>query len=332
MQTNAQYLSKLTVVQLKALAKAMGLKGYSHERKDMLVLMITMQLNILHGEAIEMDAVMEEAYGPKCEERSITIPEYLACERKHIERGEIRVSGFWISERFMRTMVVVFDNGLKQAVTPGEACYFTGDVMDMPSKGTDEVCATCGETYFIEGNDNSEELLARHNLDYTPSIVIDTAEFPMDHSQFISWYRRIGGDFEATKAIEADHAEALEMDSARKESASHNFDSVDALRVMIRALTPFADMALKASEATAEGSVRDLHYQTYLDMNRAADEMRRTLAFFDLDDEHTCSFQYEVGMSGCSYGCKIYRCEGCGQDREMHNATYGCRTLVTTDY
>lgn len=104
-----------------------------------------------------------------------------------------------------------------------------------------------------------------------------------------------------------------------------NFDSVSALKEMIAAMKPLADKALAACEATSSGPVRDMHYQTYQDMTRAMGEMMRSLAYWDEVPEHVCSFQREVGMSGCSYGCKIYRCEGCGEDREIHNATYGCK-------
>lgn len=65
------------------------------------------------------------------------------------------------------------------------------------------------------------------------------------------------------------------------EGDPRNFDSVNALKVMINALTPLAEAALAACEASTSGPVRDLHYQAHLDMNRAVDEMRRTLMFFD---------------------------------------------------
>jgi hypothetical protein len=43
----------------------------------------------------------------------------------------------------------------------------------------------------------------------------------------------------------------------------------------------------------------------------------------------------EIGMVGrykntedCGYGCKVYKCETCGEERVMHNATYGCKDPV----
>lgn len=35
-------------------------------------------------------------------------------------------------------------------------------------------------------------------------------------------------------------------------------------------------------------------------------------------------FLYEVGTIGCGYGCKIVRCEKCGEDFPTHSASYGC--------
>lgn len=53
------------------------------------------------------------------------------------------------------------------------------------------------------------------NLHTDVKIVIDTAEFPMDHGQFTAWYNRHGGmeSFDGFKAIEADHVEALSMNN-----------------------------------------------------------------------------------------------------------------------
>ena len=33
----------------------------------------------------------------------------------------------------------------------------------------------------------------------------------------------------------------------------------------------------------------------------------------------------EVRMSDCEYGCKVWRCESCGEEQVQHSATYGCR-------
>lgn len=75
MMVTGEFLAtRTTVVELKAMAKDMGLKGYSHQRKDMLVLMVATHMNILHGEAIEMDAVINEAYTNKAEDCGMTLP------------------------------------------------------------------------------------------------------------------------------------------------------------------------------------------------------------------------------------------------------------------
>ena len=33
----------------------------------------------------------------------------------------------------------------------------------------------------------------------------------------------------------------------------------------------------------------------------------------------------EVRLSGCRYGCKVFRCRVCGAEQEVHNPLYGCR-------
>lgn len=55
-------------------------------------------------------------------------------------------------------------------------------------------------------------------IDKYTGIVIDTKEFPMDHAQFCKWHNRHGGKtygFDATDAIEADHAAALMIEARR---------------------------------------------------------------------------------------------------------------------
>lgn len=32
----------------------------------------------------------------------------------------------------------------------------------------------------------------------------------------------------------------------------------------------------------------------------------------------------EVRMSDCEFGCKVWRCESCGEEMVLHSATYGC--------
>ncbi len=107
------------------------------------------------------------------------------------------------------------------------------------------------------------------------------------------------------------------------------FDSLGTLQTLIASMAPLAKQAEKAFEASITGPVRDMHYQAYKDLTNAIEEMQRTLAFFDSAEEHNCDYHLiEVGMSGCQYGCKIYRCTKCEspEDVILHNPTYGCRT------
>lgn len=32
----------------------------------------------------------------------------------------------------------------------------------------------------------------------------------------------------------------------------------------------------------------------------------------------------EVRLSDCEFGCKVWRCESCGEEMLIHSATYGC--------
>lgn len=41
---------------------------------------------------------------------------------------------------------------------------------------------------------------------------------------------------------------------------------------------------------------------------------------------HTCStWAWEIAMSDCPYGCKIYLCQICHTKALVHNVTYGCK-------
>jgi hypothetical protein len=79
--------------------------------------------------------------------------------------------------------------------------------------------------------------------------------------------------------------------------------------------------AAYADDLFAENDTAEQWTTITKDLTRALGNVQ-----WSIDYRHTCSFQREVGMSGCSYGCKIYRCETCGTDKEIHNATYGCRS------
>lgn len=99
-------------------------------------------------------------------------------------------------------------------------------------------------------------------------------------------------------------------------------EAIEALMPNLTA-TKLAFETLRDDESAKPHHV-DLAYQVYSDTHRAIEEYRRTIAY--ASEEHTCAtWEREIGMSGCSYGCKIYGCEKCGESREVHNPIYGCR-------
>lgn len=152
MKTYAEYLTSLTVVELREIARQAGYVGsrsVSRTRKAELVNLVTILSSNDEDAAYEQDAVITEAYEVTAENAGITIPQYLACQNKHIKRGEIRISGFWVQPREWLTKVVTFDEGLKQAVSKGDARSFRGQIEDMPAGGKDVVCECCKETYYI---------------------------------------------------------------------------------------------------------------------------------------------------------------------------------------
>ncbi len=152
----AAKLNRLKVVQLREIAKQMGFvggQGDSRYRKADLVNLLAIVIDNAWDEAIETNIIITEAYIVPAEKAGITIGAYLACQTAHRKAGQIRISGFWSSERESKTMVVVFDNGQKQAVTRADARMYRGETFEMPTHGYDEICKVCGETYFVEKDD-----------------------------------------------------------------------------------------------------------------------------------------------------------------------------------
>lgn len=156
MDTYTEYLNTLTVVELRAIARQAGYVGsrsVSRTRKADLVNLVAILSSNDEDLAYAMDAVITEAYQGPASDAGITIGAYLACQKSHTARGEIRISGFWQNERSKMVKVVVFDSGVKQAVSKGDATYYTGEKFDMPTNGNDVTCECCGETYFVETGD-----------------------------------------------------------------------------------------------------------------------------------------------------------------------------------
>lgn len=147
-------------------------------------------------------------------------------------------------------------------------------------------CPRCGEVT------TSEEQITKEEIDSEETVTNPVNVMRMSHSDPIDDVIRF-----ATEAIEA--------------------------LMPNLAATKLAFETLRDDESANPNHV-DLAYQVYSDTHRAIEEYRRTIAY--ASDEHTCAtWEREIGMSGCSYGCKIYGCEKCGESREVHNPIYGCR-------
>jgi hypothetical protein len=172
-------------------------------------------------------------------------------------------------------------------------------------------------------NKDSEE--KETNIPGDARNVIDSKEFPMNHGQFCAWFRRHQRDFEGQSAIIADHIEALEMNELISQEPEKGIDAF-----LAELHTTLKDFMLRAEKHENAAYADDLFAEndTAEQWTTIAKDLTRALGNvqWSIDYRHTCSFQREVGMSGCSYGCKIYRCETCGTDKEIHNATYGCRS------
>lgn len=69
-----EYFNTLTVKVLREIAKQAGIKGYSRMIKADLVQILAMLVNADHFTAIEMDAVINEAYADKAEDCGMTLP------------------------------------------------------------------------------------------------------------------------------------------------------------------------------------------------------------------------------------------------------------------
>jgi hypothetical protein len=78
------------------------------------------------------------------------------------------------------------------------------------------VCQLCGERVLMTSQ--PDHMTENHSLHSDVPGVIDTEEFPMDHKQFTDWFNRHGGlsTFDGFKAIEADHDEALSLNTQRE--------------------------------------------------------------------------------------------------------------------
>jgi hypothetical protein len=85
------------------------------------------------------------------------------CEPKHIANGEIKIGGFWECCNERPAMVVVFDNGYRQAVCERDAKSYAGTVENLPN-GTDRKCERCGETFRTPAAEDTQNRQAMANM------------------------------------------------------------------------------------------------------------------------------------------------------------------------
>lgn len=281
----SEYLNTLTVKTLREIAKQIGFRFISRYRKAELVNLLLAEIDACHTEAIQEDKIRTRQNAPTVSHFDFPVPDGRPVTEAHVKICAQRGHGYYFKE------------DVHQGYCP-RCGIFTmivdGKLMAVVQDGAPEtVVATSGDA---------------KNL-------IDSKEFPMDHGQFCSWFRRHGDDFEAETAIITDHVEALTTQEPE--------DLKSFLAESLAALKPLAERATSTEAALWDADEWDAEKWTTVakDLRTAVDNIKWMINYI-----HVCSFQWEVGMSGCSYGCKIYRCETCGTDKEIHNATYGCRS------
>jgi predicted Zn-ribbon and HTH transcriptional regulator len=310
MTSTTTYLTSLTVKVLRTMAKDMGLTKISRLNKADLVQVMADHMEILHMEA---DAMGNDLPQGTMADKLANLAYSLGVD---IDGLSLNEAASHLSETYTRT------NSPIPAVSTLEMPALNGEVV---MEAHARYCRERGHAIHKDANGTVSAFCPRcgDNRIEMSTLVIDTPEFPMDHSQFVAWYRRFES-FEAREAIEFDHAMALKMNvnSVAK-------DMISEARKAIKALTPTLSATKRAFEGLRDNEGTDaqieIAYQIFLDTHRAIEEYTRSIAY--IAGDHECMNSYsEIGLTDeCNYGCKIYRCAKCQDETVLHNATYGCR-------
>lgn len=196
---------------------------------------------------------------------------------------------------------VVTEAHAKICASKGHA-YFVKDGVNQ------NMCPRCGESVNVMDDMHAEAL----RMDADREVTEDTPRMG-----FLSVASLSVSDSNPIAAMRMSHSDPID-------------DVIRFARESIKALTPTllatktAFESLRDDESANPNHV-DLAYQVYSDTYRSIEEYKRTIAY--AADDHICENNYrEVAMTEeCAYGCKIYRCGKCQDERTLHNATYGCR-------
>lgn len=180
-----------------------------------------------------------------------------------------------------------------------------------------QVCQRCMTT---EGKANIDDILVPAEVPAAEAAPLDTIMSTAHYGSLLSLVTVSDSSIAKDKAF----APAVT-------SGSLATDMITMARNAIKALTPIRDSAysafIAARDCGKDEYVTGWAYQVYADTYRSVEEYERTIN--SITPEHSCENNYsEIGMTEeCAYGCKIYRCSKCQDERTLHNATYGCKGL-----
>jgi hypothetical protein len=249
-------------------------------------------VSLLWDAASEDDATIDEAYAGTAEDAGISVPRYLACKKMHVKAGEIFLSWFKtpLSEL---SKVVVYDEGMRQGCSAGDAAYFTGEVYDMP-KGEVYKCLACRETFLVPDvtvvapievahvealnmdkarTDFLRDEIEAHNLNECIDVAkAEDCEITVVTGDFPYRLTRYGNEVAALLSL-SQVRKFLDMQPygyVAPEIVSPEFDALSALKDMIRTMRPLADKAEALWRASLSGSaVEEINYQVWQDLKNA---------------------------------------------------------------
>ncbi len=284
------YLNTLTVKTLREIAKRIGFQFISRSRKAELISLILAEIDACHTEAIREDGIRtrQNEVRPYTGSRTIT---------------QIKAEGI------ISRMDYPVPYGRPVTEAHVKICKEFGCVSYVVNGIDQGSCPRCGEV--------TGEEIERSMIVHFGSLISGIA-------------------CNATDAQISDKDVSLVtcVECKANVSEEKGMDAIESViftaKQAIAALTPSLNAAKTLFESVRDNGgseeIIGITYQAYCDLYRTIEEYNRTIAYASDMSEHSCELNLlEVGMSGCSYGCKIYRCTKCGSDREMHNATYGCK-------
>lgn len=344
MNATQDRFQRMTVARLRTIGREMGIAGLSGLRKAELVSTLTVFVNGCHIDALAMDhprTVVRDGKVspfdyPAYDGRTVTQAHSNICASKG--HAYLTIDGK-PSEMCPRCgeMDAPVQPGLITGVKVGDVVKYNGYAAEVITVDTDCIHVASIASHVTYGalkgdfsTDISAEMVEQFNRDCVALAYTSyaTGNDSNRAARALARIRGIEADYTTIQGlrreIESNPMYAVLSDTSEIDSAEI---AVDAF--LSNALSILRTLAVKATamEHTHHDKPNGDQWITIAkDLNTAVSNVEWSIRYAHEVAKHTCStWEREVGLSGCAYGCKIYRCEKCGTEREIHNATYGCK-------